>query len=278
MLVDHAETLEKLFAESPLLIATHCEDTPIINRNLAHYKELFGDQIPPQYHPIIRSREACFQSSSLAVALARKYGSRLHLLHLSTADEIALLTNETRTQKRITGEVCVHHLWFNDSAYLTKGHLVKWNPAIKTETDRLALLQGVQDGFIDIIATDHAPHDLSSKQMEYEKASNGIIGIQTAAPLVYTNLVKTGLLSFEDFEKVMSSNALKLAGLEENKIEVGAIANLCVLDIDNIHTYKETEIESKGHNCPYINMSMYGFNTLTICNGKVVYQKQKGEI
>lgn len=138
MLVDKLESLEKIFSESPVLIATHCEDTPIINRNLALYKEQYGDDIPAGYHPLIRSREACYKSSSLAAALARKHNSRLHILHLSTAEEIALLDTGSRKNKKITGEVCVHHLWFNDSAYLKKGNLVKWNPAIKTEkTGRL---------------------------------------------------------------------------------------------------------------------------------------------
>ena len=142
MLVDSLPALERLFAESPLLIATHCEDTPIINHNLALYKEKYGDHIPPSCHPLIRSREACFKSSSLAASLARKYDSRLHILHLSTAEEIALLDQGSRQKKKITGEVCVHHLWFNDQAYLTKGNFVKWNPAIKTEADRQALTSG----------------------------------------------------------------------------------------------------------------------------------------
>ena len=130
MLIDSIPALERLFAESPLLIATHCEDTPTINHNLALYKAKYGDDIPPQYHPLIRSREACLKSSALAASLARKYNSRLHILHLSTADELTLLDSGNRLEKKITGEACVHHLWFNDEAYLTKGNFVKWNPAI----------------------------------------------------------------------------------------------------------------------------------------------------
>ena len=173
MLVDKLESLEKIFSESPVLIATHCEDTPIINRNLALYKEQYGDDIPAGYHPLIRSREACYKSSSLAAALARKHNSRLHILHLSTAEEIALLDTGSRKNKKITGEVCVHHLWFNDSAYLKKGNLVKWNPAIKTEKDRQALIQALNENRIDVIATDHAPHTLAEKSGPYTKAASG---------------------------------------------------------------------------------------------------------
>lgn len=164
MLIDSIPALERLFAESPLLIATHCEDTPTINHNLALYKAKYGDDIPPQYHPLIRSREACLKSSALAASLARKYNSRLHILHLSTADELTLLDSGKRLEKKITGEACVHHLWFNDEAYLTKGNFVKWNPAIKTEADRQALLEAVNQGVIDVIATDHAPHTLFRKK------------------------------------------------------------------------------------------------------------------
>ena len=173
MLVDKLESLEKIFSESPVLIATHCEDTPIINRNLALYKEQYGDDIPAGYHPLIRSREACYKSSSLAAALARKHNSRLHILHLSTAEEIALLDTGSLKNKKITGEVCVHHLWFNDSAYLKKGNLVKWNPAIKTEKDRQALIQALNENRIDVIATDHAPHTLAEKSGLYTKAASG---------------------------------------------------------------------------------------------------------
>ena len=147
MLIDSIPALERLFAESPLLIATHCEDTPTINHNLALYKAKYGDDIPPQYHPLIRSREACLKSLRLSRFMARKYNSRLHILHLSTADELTLLDSGKRLEKKSPGEApCVHHLWFNDEAYLTKENFVKWNPAIKTEADRQALLEAVNQG------------------------------------------------------------------------------------------------------------------------------------
>lgn len=173
MLVDNVQVLEQIFAESPLLVATHCEDSPMINDNLARTKEIYGDNIPMACHPLIRSREACFKSSSLAVELARKHNTRLHILHLSTAEEIALLDKGNRKDKKITGEVCVHHLWFNADAYRTKGSFVKWNPAIKTEDDRKALLKAVDDGIIDVIATDHAPHTIQEKTGFYTQAASG---------------------------------------------------------------------------------------------------------
>jgi len=256
--VNNIELLDKaleLVKENDLFIASHAEDTNYLkNDKRSEY--------------IAVKRE---------IVEAMKYNVHYHFCHMSTIESFKFIKEAQDKGYNITCEVTPHHMFLNETM-INNNPNFKMNPPLRSEEDRKATVQALLSGVAACVATDHAPHDLLSKQKEYEKCSNGIIGIETAAPLVYTNLVKTGLMNFEQFERVMSSNALKLAGLEENKIEVGAIANLCVLDIDNIHTYKETEIESKGHNCPYINMSMYGFNTLTICNGKVVYEKQKGEI
>lgn len=174
MLVDNAKVLENLFKEAPMLIATHCEDEQTIRRNMAIYKEKYGDQITIDMHPLIRSAEACYTSSSMAVELAKKHNTRLHILHISTAREVALFDSKTALKdKRITAEACVHHLWFDDRDYAEKGNWIKWNPAVKTEQDKDAILKGVLDGHIDIIATDHAPHTIEEKEQPYLQAPSG---------------------------------------------------------------------------------------------------------
>lgn len=228
MLVDKLESLEKIFSESPVLIATHCEDTPIINRNLALYKEQYGDDIPAGYHPLIRSREACYKSSSLAAALARKHNSRLHILHLSTAEEIALLDTGSRKNKKITGEVCVHHLWFNDSAYLKKGNLVKWNPAIKTEKDRQALIQALNENRIDVIATDHAPHTLAEKSGPYTKAASGGPMVQHSLTIML-QLMEQGEIRLENIVDKMCHAPAELFRIKgRGYLREGYKADICL--------------------------------------------------
>ena len=182
MLVDNPETLKEIFTNSPVLIAAHCEDTPTIEANIAKYKAIYGEDIPISLHPAIRSREACYKSSSLAVSLAKEYNARLHILHLSTAEEVELLKSCKSQDNQITGEVCVHHMFFNDEAYDKLGNFVRWNPAIKAESDRKALLNAINNGIIQVIATDHAPHTIEDKQGSYTKAAGG-------GPLVQHSLV-----------------------------------------------------------------------------------------
>jgi dihydroorotase len=183
MLVDNETALKELFARTSLPIAAHCEDEPIIRKNSEIYRSKYGEDVPVKMHPQIRSREACFRSSSHAVNLAKEYNTRLHILHLSTADELKLFSNDLAlNQKKITGEVCVHHLWFDESSYDELGTLIKWNPAIKTRFDKDALIKGVNNNLIDIIATDHAPHTLAEKGNSYFKAPSG-------GPLIQHSLV-----------------------------------------------------------------------------------------
>ena len=185
LLVDRLEQLDALFAASPLLVAAHCEDNAIIRENLARQRERHGDAIPPASHPLVRSREACIASSSLAARVARSHPAcRLHVLHLSTREEIDILDSGPRDTRRVTGEACVHHLWFNDSAYSALGNRVKWNPAIKSEEDRAALARAVNDGRVDVIATDHAPHLLAEKEGAYERAASGGPMVQHALPVM----------------------------------------------------------------------------------------------
>jgi dihydroorotase len=174
MLVDNRETLETLFSKCKMLIATHCEDEATIKHNTAVYKEKYGDAVPVECHPLIRSEEACYKSSSMAVELAKKYNTRLHILHISTAKELELFDNTKPVkEKRITAEACIHHLWFSDADYKTKGNFIKWNPAIKKASDRDAILKAVLDNKIDVIATDHAPHTKEEKSQQYFKAPSG---------------------------------------------------------------------------------------------------------
>jgi dihydroorotase len=174
MLVDNEKTLEDFFSKSNALIATHCEYDPMIKENQARIIAEYGEDLPAYFHPIIRNDEACFKSSSFAVNLAKKHNTRLHILHISSAKELGLFTNKIPLkQKRITTEACIHHLWFNDDDYKTKGNFIKWNPSIKTEYDRAQIFEAVLDGRIDVIATDHAPHTLEEKQLPYLKAPSG---------------------------------------------------------------------------------------------------------
>lgn len=272
LLIDSIPALEKLFAESPLLIATHCEYTPIINANLARYKEKYGDDIPPQCHPLIRTREACLKSSSLAVSLARKYGSRLHILHLSTADEVALPDQGLRTEKKITGEVCVHHLWFNDQAYLTKGNFVKWNPSIKTETDRLALLEAVNKGIIDVIATDHAPHTFAEKSGLYTKAASGGPLVQHSLS-VMLELAEQGAITFEKVVDGMCHAPAQLFGIEKRGfLREGYKADICIFQKAPWTVNKENILYQCGWS-PLEGQNLTYKVQTTLVNGHIVYDK-----
>lgn len=274
MLVDNVPALERLFAESPLLVAAHCEDNAIINANLAKYKETYGDDIPPQFHPLIRSREACFKSSSLAAGLARKHQGRLHILHLSTAEELALLDTGDRQNKRITGEVCVHHLWFNDSAYLTKGNRIKWNPAIKTENDRKALLKAVNEGLLDIIATDHAPHTLADKSGVYTKAASGGPLVQHSLT-VMLELMEQGATTLENIVDKMCHAPAELFQIEKRGfIRPGYKADLCIFGKESWTVGKDNILYKCGWSPLEGQTFSYRVET-TLVNGRTVYHKGK---
>lgn len=194
MLVDNCTTLENIFSKCKMLIATHCEDEATVRANMEKFKGKYGEDIPVECHPQIRSAEACYKSSAQAVDLAKKYNSRLHILHISTAKELELFDSKTPLkQKRITAEVCVHHLWFSEEDYKIKGNLIKWNPAIKSKADRDALLKGVLENKIDVICTDHAPHTLEEKKQSYFKAPSG-------GPLIQHSLI--AMLEFVHQKKI----------------------------------------------------------------------------
>lgn len=205
MLVDQQKSLQAIFAEIDMLIATHCEKEEIIKQNIEYYKNKLGDNIPIEYHPLIRSEEACYRSSAEAAELADKYGTQLHILHLSTAKEISLFSSTPLESKKITGEVCVHHLWFSDEDYKTYGNKIKWNPAVKTKKDRDALLQGLLSGKLDVIATDHAPHLANEKEGGCLQAASGGPLVQHSL-LMMLEMAKQGKISREKVVEKMSHN------------------------------------------------------------------------
>ena len=272
MLVDNTKTLERIFSQSHMLIATHCEDESIIRSNLIHYKEKFGDEIPIRYHPIIRSAEACYQSSSFADALAKKFKTRLHILHISTSKEIGLFDNKLPlAQKRITAEACIHHLWFCDSDYERLGNLIKWNPAIKSAKDRDAVFKAVLDNHIDIIATDHAPHTLEEKQQPYIKAPSG-------GPLVQHSLVTMlehfhkGRITLEKIvEKMSHSPAICFKVANRGFIREGYAADLVLLKLNDPWQVNHDNILYKCKWSPFMGQTFQSQVKKTIVNGNIVY-------
>ena len=233
MLVDNEKALTQIFSQSPLLIATHCEDETAVRRNMESYREKYGEDMPIRYHPEIRSEEACWKSSSFAVELAKKHNSRLHILHISTAKELELFDNSIALpDKRITAEACIHHMWFNDSDYDTHGTLIKWNPAVKTKADQQAIFEAVLSDKIDVIATDHAPHTLEEKQNNYWNAPSG-------GPLIQHTLVamlefhRQGKISLEDIARKMSHDvAVAFQIKDRGYIREGHFADLALVDLD----------------------------------------------
>ena len=277
MLVDNKETLEELFSKCKLLIAAHCEDETTIRNNMAAYKEKYGEDVPIECHPEIRSEEACYLSSSLAIELAKKYNTRFHLFHLSTAKEIGLLENKTPLrEKRITAEACIHHMWFSDEDYATKGAFIKWNPAVKKASDRDAILQGVLDNYIDVIATDHAPHTIDEKLNTYFNAASGGPMVQHAL-VAMLEMYHNGKISLERVVEKMSHAVADCFHIEDRGfIKAGQFADLVVVDLDNPWT---VEKENLLYKCGWSPMEGQTFKSKvmqTFVNGHLVYNM--GEI
>jgi dihydroorotase len=272
MLVDNEQALRDLFSKAILPITAHCEDEPTIRKNIETYKVKYGEDVPIQMHSLIRSREACFRSSSRAIKMAKEYNTRLHVLHLSTADEMKLFSNEfPLSQKRITGEVCIHHLWFEESSYDDLGALIKWNPSIKTRYDRDALINGVNNNLIDIIATDHAPHTLSEKKNSYFKSPSG-------GPLVQHSLVAMlelwhrQIFNLEKIVQMMCHNPAILFNISERGfIREGYKADLCLIDTDNPWTVSKENILYKCGWSPFEGTTFRSKVIKTIINGTIVY-------
>lgn len=276
MLVDNRETLEALFSKCSLLIATHCEDEETIRNNMAHYKELYGEDVPMECHPLIRSEEACFKSSSLAVELAKKHNTRLHILHISTAKEVALFDNTLPLkQKRITAEACIHHLWFSDEDYKTKGSLIKWNPAVKKQSDRDAILQGVLDNRIDVIATDHAPHTMEEKNRSYFKAPSGGPLVQHSLSAML-ELYYQKKITLERIAEKMAHSVAECFQIEKRGfIREGYYADLVLVNLQDTFTVDKTNILYKCGWSPFEGFMFHSKIIKTFVNGNLVFDNGK---
>jgi dihydroorotase len=272
MLVDNRQSLEKIFAESPVLIATHCEDEATIRNNIAMCKHKYGEDVPMSCHPLLRSEEACYISSSLAVELAHKYNSTLHVLHLSTARELSLFEKGPVTSKKITAEGCIHHLWFNDTYYESRDTLIKWNPAIKTEKDRLALIDAVLDDKIDVIATDHAPHTLIEKSNKYFQAPSGGPMVQHSL-LAMLEFVKRGIWSVEKVVEKMCHAPAQLFKIDRRGyIREGYYADLVLVNPDKSFEITISNLLYKCHWSPLEGEIMHHKVDTTFVNGHIVYE------
>jgi dihydroorotase len=284
MVVDNIESLEGIFSNYKGLLAIHSENDHIIKANLEEFMAIYGDDIPVKFHPKIRSEEACYNASSRAVAMAKKYGTRLHILHISTAKELELFDNSIPLeQKRVTAEACIHHMWFSEEDYASKGNLIKWNPAVKTANDRDQIFQAMLDDRIDVIATDHAPHTLEEKSLPYTKAPSG-------GPLNQHSLVamldfyKQGKITLEKIVQKMSHNVAILFQIEERGfIREGYFADLVLVDVNSPWTVSKENILAKCGWSPFEGHTFQSKVTHTIVSGHLAYnegmfdEEKKGE-
>ena len=276
MLVESSESLEKIFSNTKLLIAVHSEDETTVKENLERYKLQFGDDIPVKFHPEIRSVEACYKSTVKIIDLAKRTGARLHVFHLSTAKELDLFTNKIPLEeKQITAEVCIHHLWFSDEDYATKGNLIKWNPAVKSSDDRKALWEALLDDRIDVIATDHAPHTLEEKQQVYTKAPSGGPLVQHAVVAMF-EANHQGKISVEKIVEKMCHNPAKIFKIEKRGfIKVGFYADLVIVNPGLPWSVKKENILAKCGWSPFEGYTFKSRITNTFVNGELVYQNFK---
>jgi dihydroorotase len=272
MVVDNPVALERIFSEVNILIATHCEDDPMIKVNTELFKQQYGETLDATYHHLIRSREACYKSSSFAVELAQKHHSRLHILHISSAEELDLFRNDIPlSQKRITAEACIHHLWFSNEDYATKGNFIKWNPAVKLPSDRDAILQAVIDGRIDVIATDHAPHTLAEKEQSYLTAPSGGPLIQHSYNAML-ELFHQGKISLEMIVQKMCHNVAELFEIDRRGfIREGFYADLVLVNINEQYTVSKNNLLYKCNWSPFEGQTFHSVIKYTIVNGNIVY-------
>ena len=273
MLVDDKSVLENIFEKSKMLIAVHCEDEATIQQNTAHYKSVYGEDVPIEMHPKIRSDEACYKSSSMAIELAKKHDTRLHVFHLSTAKEMELFRNDIPLEeKRITAEVCIHHLWFDDSQYADKGTHIKWNPAVKSKADKEAVFEALLDDRIDIIATDHAPHTLEEKNNTYFNAPSGGPLVQHAL-VAMLELYHQGKIRLEKIvEKMCHAPAICFQVENRGFIREGYAADLVLVEIDNPWEVNKDNILYKCAWSPFEGSTFKSRVTHTWVNGHLAYQ------
>lgn len=274
MLVDNPTTLEKIFAGSESIIAVHCEDEETIRKNLAHFRSLYEDNLQPSHHPLIRSEEACYLSSSMAVELARKHGTRLHVLHISTAKETELFEPGPVENKKITAEACIHHLWFCDKDYEEKGNLIKWNPAIKSSVDREGIWKALMESRIDVIATDHAPHTLEEKKQPYLQAPSGGPLVQHSVQAMF-DFYKQGRISRERIVEKMCHNPARLFRVKDRGfIREGYYADLVLIK------KKDSLVERSGllYHCGWSPFEGHTFSysvETTLINGRIAWDRGK---
>ncbi len=272
MLVDNKKALQAIFAEVDMLIATHCEKESVIRENIKKYTKEFGEDIPMKYHPLIRSAEACYESSAEAIELADRYGARLHVLHLSTGQEMRLFDAKPLSKKKITAEVCVHHLWFTDDDYERLGSRIKWNPSIKTERDRYELRQALLKGKLDVVATDHAPHTLQEKEGGALKAASGGPLVQHSLQMMM-HLSSQDVFSKEQVVEKMCHAPAKLFGVKDRGfIREGFFADLVLVNLDKPYTVTTDNILYKCGWSPLEGETFSSSIEMTILNGKIVFQ------
>jgi dihydroorotase len=273
LLVDDPKVLDEIFSKVPFLIAAHCEDEPTIRKNTEEFRNKYGEDLPMEYHALIRNEEACYKSSSFAVGLARKHGTRFHVLHISTAKETLLFDDKTPLEKKkVTAEACVHHLWFNNSDYKRLGTKIKWNPAIKTPLDQKAIMVALLSDYIDVIATDHAPHTIEEKNNTYFKAPSG-------GPLVQHSLVAMlefyhrGAISLERIVQKMCHNPAILFRIQERGyIREGYFADLVLVDLNQPWEVKKENILSKCGWSPFEGDTFKSKVSHTIVSGHLAYE------
>ncbi|MES2837435.1 MAG: dihydroorotase [Bacteroidota bacterium] len=272
LVVDDKQALENVFKHVKLLIATHCEDDGMIKKNLETLKNKLGENIGAEMHPIIRNADGCYASSSFAVNLAKKHNTRLHILHISTEKELELFTNKIPLkEKRITAEACVHHLWFSDKDYATKGNFIKWNPAIKSETDRDAILKAVLNDTIDVIATDHAPHTIEEKNQSYLNAPSGGPLVQHSL-LALIEMHKQGKISLEKIAQKTAHNVADMFSINKRGyIREGYYADLVLVDLNSKTTVTKENILSQCKWSPFEGTTFNSQIKTTIVSGKLVY-------
>lgn len=276
MLVDSHSALENLFAESPMLIATHCEDEATVRTNLARYLEQYGDQLTAEFHPLIRNVEACWLSSSLAVGLARRHGTRLHVLHISTRDELDLFDNTlSLADKRITAEVCVHHLHYSADDYAALGNQIKCNPAIKGREHRDALLPALLDNHLDVVATDHAPHTWAEKSQPYLQAPSGLPLVQHTLHLML-ELYHAGQITLERIvEKMCHAPAIAFRIRERGFLDEGSWADLSIVDVDHTWTVQPDNILYQCGWSPLTGKTLRGQILSTVVSGHLAWHEGK---
>ncbi len=276
MLVDKEKTLEGFFSKQNCLIATHCEFDPLVKETQERIVKEYGEDLPTYFHPIIRNEEACYKSSSFAVELAKKHNTRLHVLHISTAKELCLFTNKIPLkQKRITAEACIHHLWFSDDDYKTKGNFIKWNPAIKTQYDRDKIFEAVLNDTIDVIATDHAPHTLEEKNQAYLKAPSGGPLVQHSI-LAMLDFYHDKKISLEKIVQKMSHNVADLFRIEKRGyIKEGYFADLVLVNLNKSQTVNKQNLLYKCGWSPFEGHTFKSTIEKTFVNGHLVYNNGK---